>query len=170
MKEETDSAKIRIVDKRRFTDSGEVRGSGTEEKEESQKRDIFRETSKPQQSDQEKSDTLDDQHKTDLPGNEEKETKSKYAELPQLDFTSFIVSLGTQALAMLGEIPNPESGQPMVNFEAARQTIDIIALLQEKTKGNLTLEEAQLTNEMLTSLRLAYVRKIDEKRREGSAQ
>ena len=77
-----------------------------------------------------------------------------------VDFSSFVVSLATQALMMIGEIPNPESGLLATNFEAARQTIDILAMLEGKTKGNLTEEEDKLLGEVLASLQIAYVRKI----------
>ncbi|MCB0358260.1 MAG: DUF1844 domain-containing protein [Bdellovibrionales bacterium] len=80
-----------------------------------------------------------------------------------LDFISFVVSLATQALVMLGEIPNPETGQLTVNLAAAKQTIDIIGMLQDKTKGNLSAEEDKTLGEILASIRLAYVNKIRTK-------
>ncbi len=80
-------------------------------------------------------------------------------EEPPVDFSSFVVSLATQALVLLGEAVHPEAKDLEINLEAARQIIDIIALLQEKTKGNLTNEEEHLIGEVLTSIRLAYVRK-----------
>jgi len=76
-----------------------------------------------------------------------------------VDFPSFVISLATQAMMMMGEIPNPETNLLNENIEGARQTIDILALLEEKTQGNLTAEEAQLMTEVLASLRMGYVNK-----------
>lgn len=78
-----------------------------------------------------------------------------------LDYSSFLVSLATQALVMLGAAPAPDGTQVKVNLDAARQTIDIIGLLAEKTKGNLTDEETKLQQEILTSLRIAFVNKTN---------
>ena len=75
-----------------------------------------------------------------------------------MDFPSFVVSLATQAMMMMGAMPNPETNQIAENLEGARQTIDILAMLEEKTKGNLSSEESQLMTEVLSSLRLGYVR------------
>lgn len=81
------------------------------------------------------------------------------ASFESLDFRSFIVSLATQALVMLGEVPNPETGQVTIHLEAAQQTIDILGMLQEKTKGNLSVEEDKLLNDILVSVRMAFVKK-----------
>ena len=78
-------------------------------------------------------------------------------------FSSFLISMATQTLMLLGEIPEPETNQTIVNLEAARQSIDMISILEEKTKGNLTADEAKLMGDMLASLRLAYVKRSREK-------
>jgi hypothetical protein len=81
-----------------------------------------------------------------------------------INFPSFIVGLATQAMMLLGEIPEPQSGQMLPpNLSAARQTIDVISLLQQKTSGNLTEDESKLMQDVLTSLRLAYVKKAGNK-------
>ena len=67
-------------------------------------------------------------------------------------------------MMLLGEIPEPQSGQMLPpNLSAARQTIDVISLLQQKTSGNLTEDESKLMQDVLTSLRLAYVKKAGNK-------
>jgi len=82
------------------------------------------------------------------------------SEMPPMDFSSFIVGLATQAMMLLGEIPEPQSGQLLpTNLPAARQTIDIISLLQEKTAGNLSEDESKLVQDVLTSLRIGFVKK-----------
>jgi hypothetical protein len=79
------------------------------------------------------------------------------APLPEIDFATFILSLGTSVLYHLGEVPGPE-GQPAApNFPLAKQTIDILALLRDKTKGNLGPDEAQLLDSLLYDLRMKYV-------------
>ena len=77
----------------------------------------------------------------------------------KLDFTSFIMSLAHQAVVLLGEAPNPETNLVATNIEAARQTIDILGILEDKTKGNLNDAEKNLLDEVLTGLRMAYVKK-----------
>jgi len=79
---------------------------------------------------------------------------------PPMDFASFTVGLATQAMMLLGEIPEPQTGKILpTNLAGARQTIDIISLLQEKTKGNLTSDEDKLIQDVLTSLRIEFVKK-----------
>ena len=75
-----------------------------------------------------------------------------------IDFSSFIISLATQALVQLGQMKAPPGIEIKPDRESARQTIDILSLLQLKTKGNLDPAEAQLFEEILHSLRMAYVR------------
>ena len=78
----------------------------------------------------------------------------------EMSFASFLVSLATQAMIMLGEIPHPDTNSPQINLEAARQTIDILTLLEEKTKGNLTVDEEKLLTEIVASLQIAYVNRL----------
>ena len=76
--------------------------------------------------------------------------------LPPLDFTTFILSLSTSVLASLGEIPGPE-GHVSTDLSLARQTIDIIGMLREKTHGNLSGEEERLLDQVLLDLRMKFV-------------
>jgi hypothetical protein len=76
-----------------------------------------------------------------------------------VSFSTFVLGLASTALIHLGEAPNPETGGPAVNLVLARQTLDLIELLRQKTKGNLTAEEEQLFASLLTDLRLRYVQK-----------
>ncbi len=78
---------------------------------------------------------------------------------PRLDFSTFIFSLSSSALAHLGEMPNPENGQQEVNLPLAKQTIDILAMLEEKTRGNLTPAEEQQLKDFLFEVRMKYVQK-----------
>jgi hypothetical protein len=78
-------------------------------------------------------------------------------DLPPVDFTGLVVSLANSALIQLGLVGLPDSGKVARNLPAAKQTIDIVAMLEEKTKGNLSDEEQQLLRETLFQLRMAFV-------------
>jgi hypothetical protein len=74
-----------------------------------------------------------------------------------IDFTTFVLSLGSSAFVHLGDAPHPESGEVAPNPLLAKQTIDILGMLQEKTRGNLTAEEDRFLQSVLSDLRLRYV-------------
>jgi len=75
-----------------------------------------------------------------------------------IDFSTFVLSLSTSAAYHLGLAPDAENQRSACNLPMAKQTIDILSILQEKTKGNLTGEEERLLAEVLYSLRIAFVR------------
>jgi hypothetical protein len=77
----------------------------------------------------------------------------------RIDFPSYVLSYYTQGLVLLGEVPNPYTHKTEADPEAARHTVDILTLLQEKTRGNLTKEEDQLLESVLYELRLKYMAK-----------
>jgi hypothetical protein len=78
--------------------------------------------------------------------------------LPEIDFTSFIFSLSTSALIQLGEIQDPFTQKLVRNLPLAKQTIDLIGMLKEKTKGNLTPEEERVIEYVLYDMRMRYVK------------
>jgi hypothetical protein len=78
-------------------------------------------------------------------------------ELPTLDFSTFILSLSHSALLHLGETPHPETNAVERTLPLARQTIDLIALMEEKTKGNLSGDEERLISQILFDLRMRYL-------------
>ena len=78
-------------------------------------------------------------------------------ELSTVDFSTFVLSLGTQTLCFLGLTEHPESGQKDVNLDMARHFIDIVAMLGDKTRGNLTADETRLIDTLLFDLRLKFV-------------
>ncbi len=78
-------------------------------------------------------------------------------ELPTIDFMTLVVSLSQTALVHLGEMVDPEMTSPEKNLPLARQTIDLLGILQEKTKGNLTGDEERLLDQVLYDLRLRFV-------------
>ena len=78
-------------------------------------------------------------------------------ELPAVDFTTFVLSLSHSALLHLGDAPYPTGEKSEVDLPMARQTIDLLALIQEKTHGNLTGAEEQMLTQALYDLRLRFV-------------
>jgi hypothetical protein len=73
-------------------------------------------------------------------------------------FIGFVLSLAHTAAYHFGDVPDPVTGQPgTANLAAAQQIIDILSLLEEKTRGNLTAEERQLLEQLLYELRMRFV-------------
>ena len=79
-------------------------------------------------------------------------------QLPEINFPTFVVSLNASALLHLGAIEDPTTGQKSKNLPMAKQTIDILSMLEQKTAGNLTDEEKNLLKNILYDLRLMYVK------------
>ncbi len=78
--------------------------------------------------------------------------------LPELTFSTLVLSLSTSAMLHLGVSPGPEAGEaPELNLPMARQTIDILEMLAEKTKGNLEPQEAALLENVLHQVHMKYV-------------
>ena len=78
--------------------------------------------------------------------------------LPEVNFVGFLLSLSTSVLIQLGVIEDPISKKANKNLPLAKQTIDLIGLLKDKTKGNLTPEEEKMTEQILYDLRMWYVK------------
>lgn len=142
MGENKEQAGFKVVDKRRFSSTGESQDSEEREEEEEKK-----ETDRPTPPLQDRSNDSED--------------------LPPVDFSWFVVSLATQAMVLLGEIPDPLTHQPSVNIRGAKQTIDILGILEEKTKGNLSEEESRLLEDLLANLRITFVKKVKEQRQQS---
>jgi hypothetical protein len=78
--------------------------------------------------------------------------------LPKPDFAALVISLGHSALFHLGLVPDPQTGERATrDLALARQTIDTVEMLEEKTRGNLTPDEARLLENLLYDLRLRFV-------------
>jgi hypothetical protein len=84
-------------------------------------------------------------------------TDNPLEKLPQASFSTLVTMLATQAMAALGQIPGLGSEQPVVNAPLAKHFIDTLAVLEAKTKGNLSELEAQMLESMLYELRLLFV-------------
>lgn len=131
---EEDEQTVKVVDKRRFNADGESVADSSDE------------------------DRAAAEPKPDKVSADSKNTEEDYNQ--QVTFSAFIMGLATQVLICLGEIPDPMTNQKSKNIVAARQTIDVLSLLQEKTHGNVTVDEKKLLYDMLGSLRLAYVEAV----------
>lgn len=83
--------------------------------------------------------------------------------LPAINFSMFTISLSTQALMHLGEIADPLSGKVNKDIPVAKQMIDIIGMLKDKTQGNLNAGEERLTVDILFDLRMKYVEAVKKK-------
>ncbi|MCK5163649.1 MAG: DUF1844 domain-containing protein [Desulfobacula sp.] len=81
--------------------------------------------------------------------------------LPKIDFSSFILSLYSSGLVQLGKVEDPSTGKKNINLDLAKHTIEMIAMLEEKTRGNLTEDENNLLKALLSEIRLAFVEAKD---------
>ena len=89
-------------------------------------------------------------------------SKEKETESFQIDFSTFIMSLTSSAFYHLGDMPDPSTGKKEVNLPAVQQTIDMLVMLREKTKGNLKEDEEKLVEQLIYELQVKYVAKTKE--------
>lgn len=90
---------------------------------------------------------------------EKQQQPQKQEPIPEADFASFISSLGVQAMVALGELKNPLTNNKEENLPQAKYLIDVLGIIEDKTKGNLNQEESQILNDLLYQLRILYLRK-----------
>jgi len=100
-------------------------------------------------------------------GPEARESSPDPGPAHDLDFSTFVISLASSVQVNLGAMPHPETNQTARNFPAAKQMIDILTMLQTKTKGNLTEAEAALVEQVLFSLRMHYVKAVEGQKKSG---
>jgi hypothetical protein len=96
------------------------------------------------------------------PGNKQQSDDKQTYALPKIDFSTFALSMNSSALVQLGLIDDPASGRKATNLPLAKQTIDMLAMLEEKTKGNLTDDEEKILTNILYELRMLYVKATSE--------
>ncbi len=77
----------------------------------------------------------------------------------EMNFSTFVMSLTSSAFYYLGDIPDPETGKKLENLPAVKQTIDILLILQKKTKNNLEPEESKLLEQLIYELQMKFVAK-----------
>ncbi|RPH52926.1 MAG: DUF1844 domain-containing protein [Desulfobacteraceae bacterium] len=96
--------------------------------------------------------------KEEVPTAGKSDAKEAEACLPEINFPTFIMSLNASALVNLGILDNPANGKKEINLSMAKQTIDILCLLEEKTQGNLSKDEESMLKNILYDLRIIYVK------------
>jgi hypothetical protein len=101
-----------------------------------------------------------EERKEEKDRHEEKKEQTQRTVLPEVNFNSLIFSLSSSALIHLGEIADPHTNQKAKDLPLAKHTIDTIAMLKEKTKGNLVEEEARFLESILADLRWRYVKSV----------
>ncbi|MBA3544329.1 MAG: DUF1844 domain-containing protein [Chthoniobacterales bacterium] len=97
----------------------------------------------------------------------EVQTTNQSGEMTQR-FIEFVMMQAQNAALFLGQIPNPQTGQPEMNLDVARMFIDQLAMIQEKTRGNLTNEETTVLRNSLSNLQMAFVEATQESRGGGA--
>lgn len=88
---------------------------------------------------------------------EEAAKPANQQELPAASFEMLVTTFATEAMVALGQLPNPFTNEHSLSFEHAKYTIDMLQVLEDKTKGNLSTDEAALLESLLHQLRMAYV-------------
>ncbi len=133
MDEREKEGEIKVKDRRRFTSEGEER--------------------KPDEDTGER----EAEEKARQAKRQPEQEAERGQDLPPIDFVTFILSLATSAQIHMGAIANPQTGRQETNLRAAKETIDLLDILREKTKGNLTPDEERLFEHLLYDLRMMYV-------------
>lgn len=148
---EEETPTFKVSDRRKFTAEGELRPDTPEQPPASERFEAH--TSPPPQS------------AGSQPGIGSQPSAGRAgSEAETLDFGSFLISLATTGMVHLGEIPDPVSGKPAENLEGAQQMIDILSMLQEKTRGNRSSEEDRLLDGLLFELRMKFLNKQKAKK------
>ena len=136
-KEREEEQGFRVTDKRGFREDGEARAP------ESSGRTEAKAASEP------------------APAGDIPFDKQEMPPSPPVDFPSYILFYYTQGMVLLGEVPDPHTNQKHEDMEAARHIIDILSMLEQKTKGNLSKEEEQLLEGVLYELRMKFMAKTN---------
>lgn len=144
MPEEKDEKKDFVVKDRRMFAEGNLDSAEGEEKESPS---AEKDAQKDQEPDSQKASEASAEQQTEPP-----------PQFPEINFATFVASLNASALLQLGAIEDPTTGQKNKNLPMAKQTIDILSMLQEKTAGNLSEEEENLLKNILYDLRIMYVK------------
>ena len=124
-----------LKDRRAFDDKGDLKEKTEEEEREAPKKEAVRENAKREEAER--------------------------GPLPEVNFSSLILSLSSSALLHMGEIADPYTGEKKKDLALAKHSIDTIAMLKQKTEGNLLDEEKKLLEGVLTDLRWRYVRAVE---------
>ena len=124
-----------LKDRRAFDDKGDLKEKTQEEEREAPKKEAVKEKVKTEEAER--------------------------GPLPEVNFSSLILSLSSSALLHMGEITDPYTGEKKKDLALAKHSIDTIAMLKQKTEGNLLDEEKKLLEGVLTDLRWRYVKAVE---------
>ena len=149
MPEENEGKKDFVVKDRRIFAEGKLDAEEKEEKEEKKEKKEKETPSVDAKKEAETTETSDEPTA---------ETQEPPLQFPEINFATFVASLNASALFHLGVIEDPSSGTKNKNLPMAKQTIDILSMLQEKTSGNLSTEEENMLKNILYDLRIMYVK------------
>jgi hypothetical protein len=138
MEDSENKSEFKVTDKRRFTTEGQTT---PDDQPEAPKEAEVR---------------AEEQPTSEAPSEKREAAEKKEETYRPLDFNSFVMSMANTALFQLGLIQLPDS-ESMKDITGARQTIDLLALIQDKTRGNLSDQEQKLLDETLFQLRMAFV-------------
>ena len=147
MAENNEEKGFSVKDKRIFSEEGEVRPESLQEDEK-------------QEPEEKVVEAKEKEKREEKPGEKVKEEAEP---LPEINFPSFVLSLYTSALFHFGDLQDPASGEKVKNLPMAKQTIDILGVLKEKTSGNLDDYEQKLLDGSLYELRMRYIKETEEK-------
>ncbi len=149
--EEEEQSAFKVTDRRMFTTEGEIR--------EQQQPDPG-EQAPPHKEEPPKASQEEKPKASQEPSQKEEAERTAEQDPSQgVQLASFLLSLANTVMVHLGQIPEPGIGQKMEDLEAARQMIDILGILKEKTEGNLSAEESHLLENVLYELRLKFMGK-----------
>ena len=139
MAEHNEDSGFKVIDRRPFTAEGEVRKEVVEEQEREAKREEVKEKAAAKEA--------------------EKKAEAAPVDAPKKiqAFENLVRMLGSNAAMVLGAYPDPNTGQPMVDPDAARELIDILDALVVKTKGNLAPDEENMLTDLTGKLKLTYL-------------
>ncbi len=103
---------------------------------------------------------IEETEKKDFCGEGKVPDKQGRCVMPEVTFSTFVMSLNTSVLYHLGEIADPETGGKIMNTDLARHAIDTLVILEQKTKGNLTEEERELLKNILYDVKMRFVKAV----------
>ncbi len=149
-REEQQQGRFKVTDRRQFTSEGEAREEEAEQP-----------VPEVQQPSPEEEKPAPQEREPAAEASQEEEASPPPAQdsSRSVDFASFLLSLATTGMVHLGEIPEPSTGQKSEDLEGARQMIEILDIMKEKTEGNLSGEESKLLENLLYELRMKFMSK-----------
>lgn len=147
---ETDEKGFVVKDRRVFDDRGDPREEETKETPDS--------NAEADAGKQDRSEEITSEKNQGEKSREEADQQWRSQPLPEVNFSTLIMSLSSSALLHMGEIPDPQTGRKTKDLSLAKHTIDTIGMLKDKTKGNLDDEEQRFLDTMLADLRWRFVK------------